>query len=77
MPQLLTNLFSDPVTTMIIAATIGCFLFFFIREWLTTNKEIRRLELISSISNRNSSAILKADALTSEELVWVTDHLVY
>ncbi|EOV8094778.1 hypothetical protein ACOKWN_004585, partial [Vibrio parahaemolyticus] len=66
MPQLLTNLFSAPVTTMIIAATIGCFLFFFVRELLTTNKEIRRLELISSISNRNSSAILKADALTSE-----------
>lgn len=77
MPQLLTNLFSDPVTTIIIAATIGCFLFFFVREWMTTNKEIRRLELISSISNRNSGATLKADALTSEELVWVTDHLVY
>ncbi|WP_282178275.1 MotA/TolQ/ExbB proton channel family protein [Vibrio nereis] len=77
MLQLLTNLYSDPVTSIIILATIVCFLFFLVREWLTTNKEVQRLKLISSISNRNSNAILKEDALTEEELVWITDHLVY
>ncbi|UWZ98802.1 chemotaxis protein [Vibrio splendidus] len=77
MLQFILNLFSEPVTAVIIGSTIVCFIFFLYREWKTNSAEKIRLSALASLTERFSDGQLPIAKLTKDELVWVTDHLVY
>ncbi|MGR3958189.1 chemotaxis protein [Vibrio lentus] len=77
MLQFILNLFSEPVTAVIIGSTIVCFIFFLYREWKTNSDEKIRLSALASLTERFSDGQLTIAKLTKDELVWVTDHLVY
>lgn len=77
MLQFMLNLFSEPVTAVIIVSTIVCFFFFLYREWKTNSDEKIRLSALASLTERFSDGLLPIAKLTKDELVWVTDHLVY
>lgn len=77
MLQFILNLFSEPVTAVIIGSTIVCFIFFLYREWKTNSDEKIRLSTLASLTERFSDGQLPIAKLTKDELVWVTDHLVY
>lgn len=77
MLQFILNLFSEPVTAVIIGSTIVCFIFFLYREWKTNSDEKIRLSALASLTERFSDGQLPIAKLTKDELVWVTDHLVY
>ncbi|MDP2501063.1 chemotaxis protein [Vibrio splendidus] len=77
MLQFILNLFSEPVTAVIIGSTIVCFIFFLYREWKTNSDEKIRLSALASLTDRFGDGQLPIGKLTKDELVWVTDHLVY
>ncbi|NOI89788.1 chemotaxis protein [Vibrio splendidus] len=77
MLQFILNLFSEPVTAVIIGSTIVCFIFFLYREWKTNSDEKIRLSALASLTERFGDGQLPIGKLTKDELVWVTDHLVY
>lgn len=75
--QFILNLFSEPVTAVIIGSTIVCFICFLYRALKVNSDEKSRLSAIASLRERFSDGQLPIAKLSKDELVWVADHLVY
>ncbi|PSV82209.1 chemotaxis protein [Photobacterium leiognathi] len=67
----------DWVTDAIILTTAAVFLFFSFRELVAVIKTKIQLKGLGKIKLKASSNILDSKSLKKDQLVWVTDHLVY
>ncbi|EHH1050787.1 hypothetical protein J7I00_003478 [Vibrio parahaemolyticus] len=67
----------DWVTDAIILTTAAVFLFFSFREFVAVIKTKIQLKGLGKIKLKASSNIIDSKSLKKEQLVWVTDHLVY
>ncbi|WP_305811421.1 hypothetical protein [Photobacterium leiognathi] len=67
----------DWVTDAIILTTAAVFLFFSFREFVAVIKTKIQLKGLGKIKLKASSNILDSKSLKKDQLVWVTDHLVY
>ncbi|WP_318454123.1 chemotaxis protein [Photobacterium leiognathi] len=67
----------DWVTDAIISTIVAVFLFFFCRELLSIIRAQKNLNEIKNIKLNTKSNFIELSSLTKEQLVWVTDHLVY
>ncbi|HAS6241279.1 hypothetical protein [Vibrio vulnificus] len=67
----------DWVTDAIILTTAAVFLFFSFREFLAVIKTKIQLKGLGKIKLEASSNVINSKSLKKEQLVWVTDHLVY
>ncbi|MCA3952534.1 hypothetical protein [Vibrio vulnificus] len=67
----------DWVTDAIILTTAAVFLFFSYREIVAVIKTKIQLKELGKIKLKASSNVINSKSLKKEQLVWVTDHLVY
>ncbi|HAS6018957.1 TPA: hypothetical protein I7234_11420 [Vibrio vulnificus] len=67
----------DWVTDAIILTTAAVFLFFSFREFVAVIKTKIQLKGLGKIKLEASSNVINSKSLKKEQLVWVTDHLVY
>ncbi|EHW0694178.1 hypothetical protein C4G52_RS12780 [Vibrio parahaemolyticus] len=67
----------DWVTDAIILTTAAVFLFFSFREFVAVIKTKIQLKGLGKIKLKASSNVINSKSLKKEQLVWVTDHLVY
>ncbi|MCR9940970.1 hypothetical protein [Vibrio owensii] len=67
----------DWVTDAIILTTAAVFLFFSFREFVAVIKTKIQLKELGKIKLKASSNVINSKSLKKEQLVWVTDHLVY
>ncbi|WP_104028409.1 hypothetical protein [Vibrio jasicida] len=67
----------DWVTDAIILTTAAVFLFFSFREFVAVIKTKIQLKGLGKIKLKASSNVINSKGLKKEQLVWVTDHLVY
>ncbi|HIF9188632.1 TPA: hypothetical protein ACX6PH_001597 [Photobacterium damselae] len=67
----------DWVTDAIILTTAAVFLFFSYREIVAIIKTKIQLKELGKIKLKASSNVINSKSLKKEQLVWVTDHLVY
>ncbi|EPA8652179.1 hypothetical protein ACQ7RL_001622 [Photobacterium damselae] len=67
----------DWVTDAIILTTAAVFLFFSFREIVAVIKTKIQLKELGKIKLKASSNVINSKSLKKEQLVWVTDHLVY
>ncbi|KAB1513263.1 hypothetical protein [Photobacterium damselae] len=67
----------DWVTDAIILTTAAVFLFFSFREFMAVIKTKIQLKGLGKIKLNASSNVINPKSLKKEQLVWVTDHLVY
>ncbi|WP_273999943.1 hypothetical protein [Vibrio parahaemolyticus] len=67
----------DWVTDAIILTTAAVFLFFSFREFVAVIKTEIQLKGLGKIKLKASSNVINSKSLKKEQLVWVTDHLVY
>ncbi|MGR5458210.1 hypothetical protein [Vibrio sp. PNB22_1_1] len=67
----------DWITDAIILSTAAVFLFFSFREFVAVVKTKIQLKGLGKIKLKASSNVIDSKSLKKEQLVWVTDHLVY
>ncbi|WP_063662853.1 hypothetical protein [Aliivibrio fischeri] len=68
---------SNIVTFGLISLTLLCFCFFWIRSLKAKKNEITKLKQIQTLKQRFSDGKFDIQLISNDELVWITDHLIY